>query len=233
MAANHEAFTSGGKLLPLDVFMPAAAGRAPFVLVLHGSFGMDPPYGDDIVSFAEALAENGVGAAIPYYLKATGDAPGLGVVALLASDTITAKHLTWRQASSDALTAMAGDARVDPARMGVLGFSLGGDLALSLGIGPPAAAPVRGVVDFFGPTHLLDPHWSRLPPTLIFHGKEDRLVDIGNSKRLDAGLKAAGRAKGTDFFYEVDGEGHGFKDPALTQSRDRTLEFFNAILQGH
>jgi dienelactone hydrolase len=233
MAATVETFPSGGAALPLDVFMPTAAGKAPFVLVLHGSFGMDPPYGDDIVSFAEALAENGIGAAIPYYLKATGDAPGLGVVHVLMADKITAKHLKWRQASRDALTAMAGDARVDAARIGVLGFSLGGDLALSLGMDPPAAVAVRCVVDFFGPTHLLDPNWSRLPPTQIFHGDADRLVHISHSERLRDGLLAAGRAKDADFFYEVKkDEDHGFKNPALTESRDRTVEFFNAILQG-
>jgi dienelactone hydrolase len=233
MAASAETFPSGGASLPLDVFMPTDGGKAPFVLVLHGSFGMDPPYGADIVSFAEALVENGIGAAIPYYLEATGDAPGYGVVHLLEADKITAQHLKWRQACRDALTAMAGDARVDAARMGVLGFSLGGDLALSLGMDPPAALPVRGVVDFFGPTHLLDPNWSRLPPTQIFHGSKDHLVNIRHSQLLKAGLEAAGRTMGIDFFYEVKaGEDHGFKDPALTQSRDRTVEFFNAILQG-
>ena len=139
----------------------------------------------------------------------------------------------WRQACCDALTAMAGDSRFDAARMGVLGFSLGGHFALSLAMDPPAAAPVRGVADFFGPTLWLDPHWSRLPPVQIFHGEDDEVVKPSESERLVSALKLAGRKEGTDFFHKVyEGQKHGFNGTALTESRDRTVEFFKTILLG-
>jgi dienelactone hydrolase len=115
----------------------------------------------------------------------------------------------------------------------VLGFSLGGYLALSLAMDPPTAAPLRGVADFFGPTDMLDTHWSSLPPALIFHGAADPLVDPAQSARLASALEHAGRKEGTDFFYKVyPGQGHGFNGTALTESRDRTIEFFSTIFAG-
>jgi dienelactone hydrolase len=227
MSASPETFTSSGKSVRLDVYMPTGAGKVPAVLVLHGSFGMLPKYRPDIESFADALAKNGIAAALPYYLEATGDVPGDTILS-----QINAKHLLWRRVCVDALTAMAADPRVDASRIGVLGFSLGGYLALSLAMDPPASATMAGVVDFFGPTDLLDTHWRRLPPALIFHGEDDPLVNRSHSDRVVSGLRAAGRKEGTDFTYKVyDKQGHGFKSPDLDDSRDRTVEFFKAVLK--
>jgi dienelactone hydrolase len=47
----------------------------------------------------------------------------------------------------------------------LLGFSLGGHLALNVAMTPPTGVTVRGVVDFFGPTMtapLLN-KWTALP----------------------------------------------------------------------
>ena len=227
MAAIVETIASGGKALAVDMIAPAAtAGPVPLVLVLHGSFGMLPKYRGDILSFAEALADKGIAAAIPHYLDSTGTAPGLAVL-----NAIGANHRKWRSACVDALVALAGDARFDSARIGLLGFSLGGFLALSLAMDPPAAVQPRGVVDFFGPTDRLDPHWSRLPPTSIFHGDQDPLVPVSDSDRVAAGLASAGRTKGSDYFYEVyPGQQHGFDGAALADSRERTVDFFATLL---
>ena len=227
MPKTSETFSSGGLSLPLDIFVPASPRKVPAVLVLHGSFCLLPQYLGDIFSFAEALAEHGIAAAIPHYLDSTGTAPGTAVF-----DEVRGNHLLWRRTCADALTAMADDDRFDNGRIGVLGFSLGGFLALSLAMDPSDSVPTRGVVDFFGPTHLLDPDWSRLPPALIFHGADDPLVDPDESARLVAELEDAGRTEGRDFFYHVyPGQGHGFAGAALATARERTVEFFDSILQ--
>lgn len=228
MKAVVESFSSGGAALPLEIYMPIAAGQVPAVLVLHGSFGMLPRYRPDIESFAEALTECGIAAALPHYFEATGTVPGDAVFGQIRS-----KHPSWRRACADALAAIADDARFDSALLGVLGFSLGGFLALSLAMDPPASATVRAVADFFGPSDLLDPHWSRLPPVLIFHGSADRLVNPSHSAHVVSELKKVGRQEGTDLQYRImPGEGHGFHGAALDESRDRTIEFFQANLVG-
>lgn len=227
MTATPESVSSGGTALTLDMFVPAAAaGPVPLVLVLHGSFGMLPQYRGDILSFAETLAEKGIAAAIPHYLDSTGTAPGVAVFG-----EIDSKHQRWRAACADVLIALAADTRFDSTRIGLLGFSLGGYLALSLAMDPPAPAAIRAVADFFGPTDRLDTHWSRLPPALIFHGDLDPLVPVSHSDRVAAGLTTAGRKQDSDFFYKVyPGQKHGFDGSALTDSRDRTVEFFATVL---
>lgn len=226
MAVTNESFSSGGQPVSLEVFLPASSGKRPAVLILHGSFGLLPQYRADIVSFAEALVESGIAATMPHYLESTKTDPGFGVLKLIPE-----KRPSWRQACSDALTLMANDARFEATRLGILGFSLGGHLALSLAMDPPAGTQLKCVVDFFGPTQSLETHWSKLPPVLIFHGTKDPLVDPSESAYLVAQLELAGKKKGPGYIFEsYEGEGHGFKGAALTKSRDETVEFIKKTL---
>jgi dienelactone hydrolase len=219
-------FSSNSQTVTLDVFPETSAGKHPTVLILHGSFGLMPQYKADIVSFADALLTQGISSTMPYYLQSTKTEPGIGVLKLIAGN-----RLTWRQACSDALTVMAGDDRFDITRLGILGFSLGGHLALSLAMDPPAGINLKCVVDFFGPTQSLEPHWSKMPPVLVFHGSADTLVYPSESEHLVAQLERVGKKKGRDYFYEPSpGETHGFKGAELTKSRDATVDFFKKRL---
>jgi dienelactone hydrolase len=219
-------FTSNGQTVTLDVFAIASTGKHPAVLILHGSFGLMPQYKADIVSFADALLANGIASAMPYYLQSTKTDPGLGVLNL-----ITKNSLTWRQACSDALTLVAADTRFDAARLGILGFSLGGHLALSLAMDPPVGVTPKCVVDFFGPTRTLEPHWTKMPPLLVFHGTVDPLVHPSESEYLVEQLKGVGKKEGGDYCYDPSkGQGHGFKGAELTKSRDATVHFFKTRL---
>jgi len=219
-------FTSNGETVTLDVFPVAAAGKHPAVLILHGSFGLMPQYKADIVSFADGLLAKGIASTMPYYLQSTKTEPGPGVLRLIAANSPT-----WRQTCSDALSLMAGDARFDASRIGILGFSLGGHLALSLAMDPPVGINPNCVVDFFGPTRTLEPHWAKMPPLLVFHGTADPLVSPSESDYLVGELESVGKKKGRDYFYEPSkGETHGFKGAELTKSRDATIEFFKRRL---
>lgn len=222
MSTTIEHFTSGGQAVQLDVFMPGTTtGRCPAVLVLHGSHGLLPPYDADIASFAQALASRGIAAAVPHYMEATKTTPGIEVFSL-----IPRLRPAWQQVCSDALVAMAKDSRFDAARLGLLGFSLGANLALSVAIDPPPGLQPKCVVDFFGPTQGLGPHFARLPPVLILHGSADRMVPPSDSAHLVAQLESAGKKKGRDYrFSSYAGEGHGFKGAAMVKSRDEAAEF--------
>lgn len=228
MAEKPEKFTSGGNPVTGEVFLPTTAGKHPAVLILHGTFGLMKEYRADIVSFADALVAKGIAATMPHYLESTDTEPGMGVLEVMG------KNLpTWKKACSDALAVMASDARFDTTRLGVIGFSLGGHLALSLGMAPPTGVALKCIVDFFGPTTQapLETNWSRLPPLLIHHGTKDPLVPFSESEYLVAQLEKAGKKKDRDFFFEAyEGEGHGFKGAALTKSRDATIEFISKTL---
>jgi carboxymethylenebutenolidase len=225
MAPTTGTCVSDGKPITIEFFLPASGGTHPLVLVLHGSFGLLPQYRPDIVSFADALNAQGIAAALPHYLEVTGTAPGPGVFS-----QIDARRNQWQDACSDALAALAGDERFDVARMGVLGFSLGGCLALGLAMDIPPSCSLCGAVDFFGPVRMLDGDWSSLPRLLIMHGDADPLVDPTESTWLAGELVKAGRSSPDDFELEIyPSEGHGFKGAALKDSRERTCAFFGDV----
>jgi dienelactone hydrolase len=228
MAVTTESFSSGGRSVPLEVFLPESTGKHPAVLLLHGTFGLLPEYRADIVPFAEALVKSDISVTMPHYLRSTDTDPGMGVVELIPT------HLPmWKNVCIDAFAFTAKDSRFDADHLGAIGFSLGGHLALSVAMAPPLGTKMRCVVDFFGPTLKppLADKYSELPPILILHGTEDRLVPLSESNHLAMQLERVGKKKDRDYFFEeYKGEGHGFKEPALTKSRSATVEFIKKTL---
>ena len=98
LPATVEHFVSGGRPITIDLFLPKSGGRHPACLILHGTFGLLPQYRADIVSFGEALAENGVVAAMPHYFERTGTAPGTN-----AGFSIPQHLAAWKATCGDAL----------------------------------------------------------------------------------------------------------------------------------
>ncbi|MEJ7809283.1 MAG: dienelactone hydrolase family protein [Gemmatimonadaceae bacterium] len=228
MPATTERFTSGSSPITADVFMPQGPGRRPAVLILHGTFGLLPQYRADIVSFAEALTDEGIAAVIPHYFEGTKTEAGLD-----AGLAIPAQLPAWTAACGDALLFTRSHSSVDAGRLGAIGFSLGGHLALTLGMSPPQGASLKGVVDFFAPTVVPPLHGQRaaLPPVLIHHGTNDTTVAIESSEQLVRELRAAGRTEGLGYeFIRYPGQGHGFTGSDLAKSRTTTVEFLDRIL---
>jgi dienelactone hydrolase len=237
MPVSSECVSTAAGSIPLDVYTPASSGKCAGVLILHGTLGLDPPFGPDIVSFAEALQSSGVAAAIPQYFEVTHTKPGDEAMRALGTDP--AALPAWKTACGAVLSFMAGDKRFESTKFGVLGFSLGGHIALDLAMGRPAGVNLKALVDFFGPTVQvpLSGDWAALPPTLIHHGTADPL-SIANSEHVVKQLEANGRKVARlifgagmalqpgDQFVTYPGEGHGFKGAALAGSRDATIEFF-------
>jgi dienelactone hydrolase len=223
----------------MDVSEPAVGTTWPGVLILHGTLGLEPPFGPDIVSFAAALAKVGIAAVIPHYFAYTGTKAGEEAMMSMLHNLPA-----WERACGRVLSFMAGDRRFDKTRGGVVGFSLGGHLALKLSLQPHGGMNLKGVVDFFAPTiqPAVTGDWSKLPPVLIHHGTADPL-SIENSRHVVRELEAVHRqvAKLTfgrpptgpiaeDRFIEYPGEAHGFTGAALAASRDSTTEFLKRHL---
>jgi dienelactone hydrolase len=224
-------FVSDGITIAVDVFTPAGTGRHPATVIFYGTFGLLPPYRDDILSFGTALAAKGIVAFLPHYFERTGTAPGPD-----ALTTIGRHYATWRRTCADALLFARSHARAVDGRLGVLGFSLGGHMALSLGMAPPADVTPACVVDFFGPviTPPLTGKRAAMPPLLIHHGLDDDLVTIDHSRQLASELRAAGKTEGADYtLLEYPGQGHAFVGGALTTARTKSVEFLTSILELH
>jgi carboxymethylenebutenolidase len=124
----------------------------------------------------------------------------------------------------DAITFVGQHASVDANRIGLLGFSLGAYLALSVASVEPR---VKAVVEFFGgmPEELHG--FTRMPPVLILHGEQDRVVPVTEATRLKQLLER------TKTPYEVrlyPGAGHGFSGLQLLDAGQRTSQFLKRNL---
>ncbi len=112
-----------GRTIPVEIFRPRAAGRAPGVVVIHEIFGLN----DDIRRIARRFADSGYVAAAPD-LFAAGIMLGClarAVMALRAGTGSTVDEL-------EAVIALL-EKRPDVDKVGAVGFCMGGGFALLLG----------------------------------------------------------------------------------------------------
>jgi dienelactone hydrolase len=220
--------TSGGKPLQADVYAPAVSAHG-LIVVAYGSDGLtndlSGPWKTMIEGYATSLAEKGLFVAIPDYLKATDTIPGQEVF-----DVMARLSSTWQAALSDATDQCIVHANVSPQRVGLLGFSLGGHLALRV------RAKATALVEFFAPAFDgLGSATAHPAHAQIHHGTADTVPCTGyeNAPAIEITLKNEGTA--TELFA-YRGAGHGFvsaSEPdrnARDLSKARTLSFFGAHL---
>ncbi len=142
----------GDRDLKLDLARPAGDGPFPGVLVIHGGAWRGGNKGDTR-ALVERFAREGYVAVSPQYRFCPQDPFPAQVHDVKAA-------VRW-------LKGHAAEYKLAPDRIGAVGFSAGGHLALMLGVtdgddgleGPdvPAGAPdtrIRAVVNYFGPTDL-------------------------------------------------------------------------------
>jgi dienelactone hydrolase len=228
MTTMTEIFSTGAATAPIEVFVPDGKLARRAVLVLHGSAGLGREYHADIASFAEALVAKQIAAAIPHYFAPNPPRPNEVPIASIAMH-----YAAWKGTCTDALTFMGADPRFDPARLAVVGFSLGGHFALSLGLANRRGVALRCIVDFFGPTLAppLQGRFDLMPPVQIHHGSSDTTVYPRESEALVAELKKAGKREGKDFVFErYPGQTHRFDSAALAAARAATVEFIDSRL---
>jgi carboxymethylenebutenolidase len=213
---------SHGTAIPTEVFRAEGTAHAAIVVV-HGSDGMNEPWAALIREYATELAGQGFTAFIPNYFVRTRTVPGPAVFAQMPENLAA-----WTEAVAD----VVGHVKALPQRVGLLGFSLGGHIALRLrGLSP-------AIVEFFAPElRQLGGLGASQPATAkieIHHGLADMLVPFSETEAIASTLKNEGVAAEV-FSYE--GAGHGFagSDPnnamARRASRNRTMEFFQKNFQ--
>lgn len=66
------------------------------------------------------------------------------------------------------------------------------------------------------------------PPFLLFHGTDDKLVPVDQSRRLAEKLNNLGVPTR---MVALEGEGHGFSDPNNQKSMQQMLEFLGERLK--
>lgn len=208
---------SEGRPVTIDRFLPQGRGPFPAVIALHGSGGSHAWAAEP----ARMLAGRGFGVFVLHYFERTGTD--------WADDRSIRQHFpTWMKTIGDAITYAGQQPQVDRERIALLGFSLGGYLALSVASMDPR---VKAVVEYFGglPEELTN--FRQMPPTLILHGDADPVVPVAEAHKLQSLFERAGTAYDMKIYP---GQGHSFSGPAMWDAGMRTLNFLNQHLRnGH
>lgn len=214
-------FESGGKAIAMDCFVPEGNGqRHPAVIGLHGSGGGHA----SMAEHARMLAGRGFAVYVPHYFDRT------ATTGVADKATAVRNFPAWGKTLWDAITFVERQEAVDGGRIGLLGFSLGAYLAMSVAVVDPR---VRAVVEFFGglPKEMKF-FMRRLCPVLILHGEEDATVPVEEAHHLREVLEKRHVA------YELQiypGVGHGFSGDTWVDAQGRMamfLEKYVANIEG-
>jgi dienelactone hydrolase len=211
------AFESGGREISCDAFIPSAHNgeRFPAVIGLHGSAGGHATMAEP----ATQLAAQGFAVYVVHYFDRT------GTTGVADKQTAVRNFPVWGKTVWDAIGHVASRPEVDAQRIGLLGFSLGAYLALSVSA---VDARVKAVVDFFGGMpREMKLFIRRLCPTLILHGESDATVPVAEAYHLQQLLEK----KATPYEMQIyPGAGHGFSGDVWQDAKVRMLSFLQKYL---
>jgi carboxymethylenebutenolidase len=191
---------------------PDTGGPAPALLVLQEAFGVN----HHIKAVCDRLVARGYVALAPELFHRTGTGVELGYTDMSQviphfTKLTNAGLLTDVTAG---LAALAGDSRVDPARIGVIGFCVGGFTTFLAAERTDAAA----FVAFYGggilrarPNIALEPLIEEAAqirrPILMLFGGQDQSIPADDVKTIDDRLSALGK---THQVVTMPDGGHGF-----------------------
>jgi carboxymethylenebutenolidase len=217
---NMHAFTSGGRPIRAEWF-PAGAGpqgeARPALLLLHGADGL--AFGGDRYRLAAGLvAASGYHVGLLHYLDRTGDRR-------VDYGTLRENYPLWAETVRDGVTWLGDQPGVSRERLGLIGVSLGGALALSTAA---VDGRIKAVVEYSGPVpEDLPGSGAKLPPTLVLHGAADRIVPASHARRLEGILQEAGTSHEVQVYP---GQGHVLSGAAQFDAASRVTAFLARYL---
>lgn len=211
----NESFAHGARRITLERYEPLGEGPFPTVLLLHGRDGLtwaDLKYRP----LARELADHGFAVFLVHYF---------GAPRPERDATDERQFLGWIERVRAALTYAAAQLRVDAGRLGLVGISLGGYLALAVAA---RDSRVRAVVECCG--GLPEPvvrELRRMPPVLVLHGTDDAVVPVAEADRVERLLTEKGLSCEKVLYP---GEGHELGPVAALDAARRTLSFLQRHL---
>ena len=218
MIQSQLSFQSGGKDIRLDYFLPENTSETlPTVIGLYGFGGGHISMSDP----AGQLADHGFAVYVLHYFDRTGPVEA-EKAALVMNFPI------WMKTLWDAVSFVEQQPFVDPQRIGLVGFSLGGYLAVC---GSAIDPRIKAVVEFFGglPKEM-KLFMRRLCPTLILHGEMDAIIPVAEAYYLKEALEKKNVPHEIKIYQGV---GHGFEGETWNDARSRALRFLQKYLSAN
>ena len=208
------------------VAFPPNVRSAPGIIVVHEWWGLNA----QIRNVAKRLAQQGYVAIVPdlYHGKVASDPENAHVLMRGIDD---GEALGTLSAASDWL---AQDPRTQKRKRGILGFCMGGGLALQSAIENRSLA---GAVMFYGSPESRTERIAALKVPLLGHfGADDQGIDVARVQAFEATLKNAGKDAEIDVY---NGAGHAFMNEEQASYRPeaarlawaRTLDFLQKRLK--
>jgi carboxymethylenebutenolidase len=194
MAGRMVEFPSNGRTTPGYLAIPAQ-GKGPGVLVIQEWWGLV----GHIKNVCDRFAAEGFSALAPdlYHGKVANEPDEAGKLLMALNIGHAEKDL------AGAAKHLAGHSST--AKMGAVGFCMGGQLALFAGCIDPS---IGAVVDFYGIHPNVKPDYRRLSgPVLGLFAEKDAFVTPQTAREVEAAIKHAGKQVEIHIYPGVD---HGF-----------------------
>ena len=217
-------FPSNGQNTESYLAIPAA-GKGPGVLVIQEWWGLV----GHIKSVCDRFAAAGFSALAPdmFHGKTASEPDGAGKLFMALNIAQAEKDL--RGAASYLLQ------HSSTAKLGAVGFCMGGQLALFAATLNPS---VGACVDFYGIHPNVKPDYSRLSgPVLGLFAEKDEFVNPTAARALDVAIKGAGKQSEIHIYPGVahaffnDERADAYNKAAADDAWRRTLAFFRQHLQ--
>lgn len=175
-----------------------------------------------MVEPARLLAAEGIAVYVLHYFDRT------DTTVADSRATILRNSPFWLKTLWDCVTFVTQQPHTNADKIGLIGFSLGAYLALSLAA---FDARIQAVVEFFGglPKEV-KPFARRYCPVLILHGEADQTVPVQEAYDLQKILER------NHIAYEIKiypNAGHGFTGPIWQDASSKTVEFFKKYLKSN
>jgi len=172
--------SASGRPMRAALALPPGGARRPAVIVIHEIFGLN----DDIRRIAGRFADLGYVAFVPDLYDGPGPRPLCIVRTMLALRRRDGPAFADLEAARRWL---AERPEVDPSRIGVAGFCMGGGFALLYAM----RAPLGAAAVFYGEVPKTAEELGSVCPVVAGYGGRDRLF-AGQGRRLEEHLKQLG-----------------------------------------
>ncbi|HEU4649555.1 MAG TPA: dienelactone hydrolase family protein [Gemmatimonadales bacterium] len=219
-------FRANGRMTP--GYLNTSAGRGPGLVVIQEWWGLV----DHIKQLADRFAAEGFITLAPdlFHGKQTRSPDEAGKLLMALNIAEAGKDI---RGAAQYLLALP---EVEPKRVGVIGFCMGGQLALYAAQEFPDV--IAAAVDFYGihPKAAIDPAKLQVP-VLAHFGRKDPSVKEADARALAERYAAAGKSFEAHFYdaghaFFNDTRPEAYDAPSAELAWQRTLEFLRRHLSG-